>query len=41
VTRLPTTLVVDGAGVVRAVHLGYDRAAGEALEAEVRSMLGE
>jgi thiol-disulfide isomerase/thioredoxin len=41
VTRLPTTLVVDGAGVVRAVHLGYDRAAGEALEAELRGMLGE
>jgi thiol-disulfide isomerase/thioredoxin len=41
VTRLPTTLVVDGGGVVRAVHLGYDRAAGEALEAEVRGMLGE
>jgi thiol-disulfide isomerase/thioredoxin len=41
VTRLPTTLVVDGAGVVKAVHLGYDRAAGEALEAEVRELLGE
>jgi thiol-disulfide isomerase/thioredoxin len=41
VTRLPTTLVLDSAGVVRAVHLGYDRAAGEALEAEVRGMLGE
>jgi thiol-disulfide isomerase/thioredoxin len=41
VTRLPTTLVLDHAGVVRAVHLGYDRAAGEALEAEVRGLLEE
>jgi cytochrome c biogenesis protein CcmG, thiol:disulfide interchange protein DsbE len=41
VTRLPTTLLVDRAGVVRAVHLGYDRASGEEVEREVRRMLAE
>jgi len=39
VTRLPTTMLIDRAGVVRAVHLGYDRAAGEELEREVRRIL--
>ncbi len=39
VTRLPTTMLVDAAGVVRAVHLGYDRASGEQLAREVRQLL--
>jgi thiol-disulfide isomerase/thioredoxin len=39
VTRLPTTILVDAAGVVRGVHLGFDRAAGAALEREVRHLL--
>lgn len=41
ISRLPTTLVVDRAGVVRSVHLGYDTAAGKKLEDEVRSLLAE
>jgi thiol-disulfide isomerase/thioredoxin len=41
VTRLPTTLLVDGAGVVRGVHLGFDAAEGDALEREVRRLLEE
>jgi hypothetical protein len=32
---------VDRAGVVRAVHLGYDRTAGERLEGEVKRILAE
>jgi hypothetical protein len=41
VTRLPTTLLVDAEGTIRGVHLGFDRAEGEALEREVRRLLGE
>jgi cytochrome c biogenesis protein CcmG/thiol:disulfide interchange protein DsbE len=41
VTRLPTTVLLDRAGVVRGVHLGFDRAGGAALEREVRGLLGE
>jgi thiol-disulfide isomerase/thioredoxin len=41
VTRLPTTVVLDRGGVVRAVHLGFDRAQGAALEREVRGLLAE
>lgn len=41
VTRLPTTLLIDGAGVVRAVHLGFDRAEGEKLERDLRDLLAE
>jgi thiol-disulfide isomerase/thioredoxin len=41
VTRLPTTILIDRAGVVRGVHLGFDRAAGAALEREVRRLLDE
>jgi thiol-disulfide isomerase/thioredoxin len=41
VTRLPTTLLIDAAGVVRAVHLGFDQAEGEALERDVRLLVGE
>jgi thiol-disulfide isomerase/thioredoxin len=41
ITRLPTTVVLDGAGVVRAVHLGYDQAQAGALEREVRELLAE
>jgi cytochrome c biogenesis protein CcmG/thiol:disulfide interchange protein DsbE len=41
ITRLPTTLLVDRAGVVRSVHLGYDAAEGRKLEDEVRRLLAE
>jgi cytochrome c biogenesis protein CcmG/thiol:disulfide interchange protein DsbE len=41
IDRLPTTVVVDRRGVVRTVHLGYERAQGEALEAEVLRLLAE
>ncbi|WP_242355835.1 TlpA disulfide reductase family protein [Anaeromyxobacter sp. SG64] len=41
ISRLPTTLLVDRAGVVRFVHLGYDVAEGRKLEGEVRELLGE
>jgi thiol-disulfide isomerase/thioredoxin len=41
VTRLPTTILVDADRVVRAVHLGFDAAEGEALEREVRRLLAE
>jgi thiol-disulfide isomerase/thioredoxin len=41
VTRLPTTLLVDRAGIVRAVHLGFDAAEGERLAAEVEGLLAE
>ena len=40
-TRLPTTVILDGAGVVRAVHLGYDQGQAAALEREVRRVLAE
>jgi thiol-disulfide isomerase/thioredoxin len=39
-TRLPTTLVVDAGGVVRAVHVGYEREQGSALEDELRRIIG-
>jgi thiol-disulfide isomerase/thioredoxin len=41
IDRLPTTLVVDRRGVVRAVHLGYERATAGALEAEVLRLVAE
>ncbi len=41
VTRLPTTLVVDRRGVVRDVHLGYDRGEEGKIEASVRRLLAE
>ncbi len=41
IERLPTTLVVDRAGIIRKVHLGYDTKEGERLEAEVRALLAE
>jgi cytochrome c biogenesis protein CcmG, thiol:disulfide interchange protein DsbE len=40
VYRLPTTLVIDRAGVVRFAHVGYERTEAERLEREVRSLLG-
>lgn len=40
-TRLPTTMILDGAGVVRAVHLGYDDGQVKDLEREVRRLLAE
>jgi thiol-disulfide isomerase/thioredoxin len=41
VTRLPTTLLVDRRGVVRDVHLGFDRGEEAKLEAAVRRLLAE
>jgi cytochrome c biogenesis protein CcmG/thiol:disulfide interchange protein DsbE len=41
VTRLPTTLLVDRAGVVREVHLGFAPEEGPKLEATVRKLLAE
>jgi cytochrome c biogenesis protein CcmG/thiol:disulfide interchange protein DsbE len=38
-TRLPTTVLLDGEGVVRGVHLGYDEGQGAALEREVKRLL--
>ena len=40
-TRLPTMVLLDRAGVVRAVHLGYERGEPEELEREVRRLLAE
>jgi thiol-disulfide isomerase/thioredoxin len=40
-TRLPTTVILDAGGVVRAVHLGYDQGQAAALEREVRRVLAE
>jgi thiol-disulfide isomerase/thioredoxin len=39
--RLPTTLVLDRAGLVRFVHLGYEPEHAVELEAEVRKLLAE
>lgn len=41
VTRLPTTLLVDRQGVVRDVHLGFEKAEEAKLEAAVRRLLAE
>lgn len=41
ISRLPTTLLVDRAGVVRSVHLGYDAAEGRKLEEEIHKLLAE
>jgi cytochrome c biogenesis protein CcmG/thiol:disulfide interchange protein DsbE len=41
IRRLPTTWVIDRAGVVRAVHVGFDAAEGEKLVGEVRRLLAE
>ena len=41
VTRLPTTLVLDRRGVVREVHLGYDKSEERKIEATVRQLLAE
>jgi thiol-disulfide isomerase/thioredoxin len=41
VQRLPTTLVVDRAGVVRFVHQGYEPKNADALDREVRTLLAE
>jgi thiol-disulfide isomerase/thioredoxin len=40
VYRLPTTLVIDRAGVVRFAHVGYERSEAETLEREVRELIG-
>jgi thiol-disulfide isomerase/thioredoxin len=40
-TRLPTTLLLDRQGVVRDVHLGFDRAQEAAIESAVRELLSE
>ncbi len=41
VTRLPTTLVLDQGGVVREVHLGFDRGEERNIEDTVRRLLAE
>jgi cytochrome c biogenesis protein CcmG/thiol:disulfide interchange protein DsbE len=41
ITRLPTTLLLDRKGVVRAAHLGFDRAEQKKLEDEVAKLLDE
>ncbi len=41
IRRLPTTWVVDRAGVVRSVHVGFDAAEGAKLALEVRRLLAE
>ncbi len=41
VTRLPTTLVLDRRGVVRDVHLGFDRGEERKMEDTVRRLLAE
>jgi len=41
VTRLPTTVVVDAGGTIRAVHLGFDAVEGTRIEDEVRRLLAE
>ena len=41
ITRLPTTLILDRDGVVRAVHLGFEKGEGSALERELRRVLSE
>jgi thiol-disulfide isomerase/thioredoxin len=38
-TRLPTTVLIDGGGVVRAVHVGYESGQSSALEDELRQLL--
>ncbi len=40
ISRLPTTVVVDADGVIRAAHLGFDAAEGVRIEEEVRRLLG-
>jgi thiol-disulfide isomerase/thioredoxin len=41
ITRLPTTLVIDRDGVVRAVHLGFEKGEAGALEKELRRALAQ
>jgi cytochrome c biogenesis protein CcmG, thiol:disulfide interchange protein DsbE len=41
ISRLPTTVLVDRAGLIRSVHLGYDPAEGRKLEDEIRKLLAE
>jgi thiol-disulfide isomerase/thioredoxin len=41
ITRLPTTLILDRRGVVRDVHLGFDRAEEAKIEATVKQLLAE
>lgn len=41
VTRLPTTLLVDRRGIVRDVHLGFEKREEARIEAAVRRLLAE
>jgi thiol-disulfide isomerase/thioredoxin len=41
ITRLPTTVLLDRNGTVRATHLGFDRGEEAKLAAEVRELLAE
>jgi len=40
ITRLPTTVILDRDGVVRAVHLGFEPAEAGAIERELEKVLG-
>jgi thiol-disulfide isomerase/thioredoxin len=40
-TRLPTTVLIDGAGVVRGVHLGYEPGQSAALQDELKRILAK
>jgi cytochrome c biogenesis protein CcmG/thiol:disulfide interchange protein DsbE len=39
IERLPTTLLVDRAGIIREVHVGYDAREAEELDAQIRALL--
>ncbi len=41
VTRLPTTVLVGKDGVIRSVHLGFDRSEEPRIEGEVKRLLAE
>ncbi len=41
VTRLPTTLILDRKGIVRFVHLGFEKAEEARIEQEVEQLLAE
>ena len=40
-TRLPTTVLIDGSGVVRGVHLGYEPGQSAALQDELKRILAK
>ena len=40
VDTMPTSYLIDGEGVIRLVHRGFQRGDGETLRAEIRKLLG-